>query len=526
MESWLRRARTADIEAILTQRRLADRAVKGALMKLLYARLQTLAKSALSSAAALAGCQSSAAEPIFTPIQTDVFHHSGGQAVAWADYDQDGDLDLVVGFKDGPVRLYRQENGAFIKNAKTPEIGDLDSDFRSLSWGDFNQDGRPDLYIGFGRDSGQRNRLLVGRDNVFEEQAALWGVDAAGTSRQSSWIDYDLDGDSDLFVAMRDRASKLFRNDGDRFTDVSSATGLNDPRRSVGAVWFDYDQDGDLDLYLPNQSGDRDGLYRNNSGHFTDVAQTLGMDRPQRPLREGSVGATLCDINNDGHFDIFVPVYGVDMLYVSDGLGGYSDQAEAWGVDDDAQAVSADCGDFNNDGLMDLYLVAYRPGEAHGHDRLYQNRGGYFEDVFPAALNRFDADHGVRFADFDNDGDLDLALTNRHPDARHSVWRNDLAPSSERNYLKVTVLNKEGHYTRQGDEIRVLATGSETIIAASVVDTGGGYVSQNLMPAHFGLGAADTVTVEVHSMSPEGRLVTRLKDVPANQAISIRVDIE
>ena len=222
----------------------------------------------------------------------------------------------------------------------------------------FNRDGFADLYIGFGRDSGYRNKLLVGSPSGFSEQAQQVGVDALGTSRQSTWLDYDNDGDTDLFVAMRDRTSKLFQNNGNTFVDASKSTGLNDPRRTVGAVWFDFDRDGDLDLYLPNQSGDRDGFYRNNQGKFEDIAKALGVSRPERSLREGSVGATLCDVNNDGHFDIFVPVYGKDMLYIADGKGGFSEQAARWGVDDNAQAVSADCGDFDNDGLMDLYLVA------------------------------------------------------------------------------------------------------------------------------------------------------------------------
>lgn len=487
---------------------------------------QTFSVCALAASAfALCGCAAGEvfSEPSFSPVQTNLFAGPGGQAVAWADYDLDGDLDLAIGFQGGPVRLFRQTEGKFAEDLNTPESISKPSDYRSLSWGDANRDGRPDLYVGFGRDAGRRNLLLIGTPAGFDEAGEAWGVDALGTARQSSWIDFDRDGDSDLFVAMRDRSSKLFRNDGETFTDVSSSSGLNDPRRSVAAVWFDYDRDSDLDLYLPNQSGDRDGLYRNDDGVFTDVAQSLNIDRSRRPLREGSVGATLCDVNNDGHFDIFVPVYGADMLYIADGQGGFSDQATAWGVDDTHLAVSADCGDFDNDGRMDLYLVAYQRGVAHGVDRLYHNRGDHFVDVFPKELLNYDADHGVRFADFDEDGDLDLAMTNRNQAGRFSLWRNELTTSSSSNFLKIDVRDANGHFTRQGDEVHVYDNNTGALIAAHIVDTGGGYVSQNIQPVHIGLGSHEVVTLEVTSLSSTGRKIIRRENVASNQTIQVKV---
>lgn len=462
-------------------------------------------------------------EPRFTPEFTEVFESGGGQAVAWADVNADGRLDLAVAFQGAPLRLYLQEEGGFADRAAALGLPPSVTDTRSMSWGDFNQDGWPDLYVGFGRDAGLRNRLFAGGRNGFTEVGEAMGVDTAGTSRQASWIDYDNDGDGDLFVAMRDRANKLYRNDGTYFTDVSQSSDMADPRRSVGSVWFDFDRDGDLDLYTANQSGDRDGFYRNDGGHFTEIAAALGMDLAGRPLNEGSVGATLCDVNADGWFDLFVPTYGRDRLYIADRRGGFSEQAARWGVDAPENAVSADCGDFDNDGRDDLYVVAYRTGEPHGHDRLYRNLGDRFRDVFPAALSPYDGDHGVRWADYDDDGDLDLALTNRSNHGRHSLLRNDLRGGHEAQYVKITVLDHNGHYTRQGDEIRVYDSDTKRLIATRLVDTGGGYISQVMMPVHVGIATAAKIDVEITSMSASGRRTTYRRNVPANSSITVRI---
>ena len=105
----------------------------------------------------------------------------------------------------------------------------------------------------------------------------------------------------DLFIAFRDGPNTLFRNDHGTFSDVAEKFGLADPRKSVGAVWFDADEDGDLDLAVANMDGDANGLFRNDGDRFTDVAGTSGVDWSGRAPRNPANGTVrLCAADLDG----------------------------------------------------------------------------------------------------------------------------------------------------------------------------------------------------------------------------------
>src|SRR6185436_12615033 len=163
------------------------------------------------------------AAPQFELVQPDLFGASGGQANAWVDFDGDDDLDLFVGFRGRPNRLYRNTNGRFEDVAATVGLADA-VETRAAAWGDYDADGDPDLYVGFATADNAakiyRNDRTSGR---FTNVASELGIDLRGVSRQPAWIDYDGDGDLDLFAAFRDRPNRLLRNDGTRFADVSAS---------------------------------------------------------------------------------------------------------------------------------------------------------------------------------------------------------------------------------------------------------------------------------------------------------------
>ena len=102
-------------------------------------------------------------------------------------------------------------------------------------------------------------------------------------ARQPAWIDYDGDGDLDLFAAFRDVPNRLLRNDEGRFVDVTESSGIGDKRNTVSGVWWDFDRDGDLDLFVANQEGEANGLYRQDRGRFEDVAAAMGVAGTPRP---------------------------------------------------------------------------------------------------------------------------------------------------------------------------------------------------------------------------------------------------
>ena len=465
-------------------------------------------------------CGESAEDPtappglVLEPVQSELFSAPGAQPNAWADYDNDGDLDLFVGFRGAPDRLYRNDGGVFHDVA--PELGlDSPEETRAAAWGDIDADGHLDLYIGFPASAETPNRLFRNEGNglAFTDVAPSLGVDLMGTTRQTSFIDYDGDGDVDLFIAFRDKPNRLFRNDGDALSDVTEETGIGDPLRTVGVAWFDMDQDGDLDAFVANQNGDLDAFYRNDGGNFTDVAAELGMDGSPRAEEYGGVGPSVIDYDNDGDLDLFVANYGPDFLYRNNGDGTFDNVAPTLGLAVDRHATTSAWGDFDNDGWPDLLVASYMRDVPEEPDHLHRNHGGAFVDVTPETILQAGASHGVQWADFDADGRLDLAVANNNAEGTHRLYRNTTPIDPDRSSIQVMVVDYDGRHRLAGAEIRVFLAGTRTLLGTRLLDTGGGYCSQSVKPVHVGVPASALLDVEVTVLTSRGRDITRVPDV-------------
>ena len=452
--------------------------------------------------------------PSFELIQPDLFAAAGGQASAWADADHDGDLDYFVAFRGRPNRFYRNDNGTFRDVAS--EVGLADNvETRAAAWGDVDADGDPDLFVGF---ADPAIPAKVYRNDAsgtrFVDVATAIGVQLKGVARQPAWIDYDGDGDLDLFAAFRDGSNRLLRNDRGRFADVTEQTGIGDPRKTVSAVWWDVDRDGDLDLFTANQEGDANGLYRQAGGKFEDVAVAMGVAGTPRPKQDGGVGPSVADFDQDGDLDLFVANYGPSALYRNDEGRKFTDVSRERGIDLNGHGVTSGWGDLDNDGLPDLYVANFIAGQPLYRDALFINGAKAFVESLPDAILKHDATHGVQFVDFDRDGRLDLALANNDPaGGGHPLLRN-IGVMRGRS-IAVEVTDPNARRTRAGSEVRAYRAGTRQMLSSALVDSGTGYCSQSEMPVHLGIAGEwkGRVDIEVITITGGARHASIVRDV-------------
>jgi cytochrome c-type biogenesis protein CcmH/NrfG len=289
---------------------------------------------------------------------------------------------------------------------------------RNFAVVDFDGDGDDDMYV-VTRDDGFLLRNDLG---VFTDVTDETGTHTSG-GVAAIFGDYDNDGYLDLFVA-RQGTDVLLKNGGDgTFHDVSRSAGIQDMRESYDPLFLDADQDGDLDLFLPGPGPNR--LYRNNGdGSFLESAQRMGIAGQTGNHWEAAFG----DFDGDAGLDLIVANADVGAVQYRNLLEGrFEDFTASSGLEPGTAAVALAVGDYNNDGFLDLFLA----GPAAGESRLYTNNGdGTFErDQRPTAM--FDAlrELSVRqatFFDFDNDGWLDLLVLGEVDDETRgiSLFRN------------------------------------------------------------------------------------------------------
>lgn len=345
----------------------------------------------------------------------DTFSLAGG-AVA-DDFDGDGNLDLVVSTLDthGQTRFFQNEQqGAFVDRTHQAGLTGLFGGL-NLVQADFDNDGFLDVLVlrgGWFQGGGRHpNSLLHNNgDGTFTDVTMNSGLQVRAPTQTASWADYDNDGDLDLYIGNETtRAvpiySELYRNNADgTFTDVAEQAGVLNNRFAKAVVWGDFDNDRLPDLYVSN-FGEANRLYRNNGdGTFIDVARQLDVTGPLR-----SFPAWFWDFNNDGVLDLYVSAYADDISWLA---------ASYLGIEHDAEPA----GLYQGDG-----------------------KGGFAQLSEQYGLTVPTAPMGSNFGDLDNDGFLDFYLGTGEPEYRNLMPNVMYHNEQGKRFVDVTMSGRFGH---------------------------------------------------------------------------------
>ncbi len=437
--------------------------------------------------------------------------------------------------------LYRNNHdGTFTDVAERAGVAGSVFSF-GCSAADFDNDGDLDLLVlGYGPDEFYRNN----GDGTFTDISKQSGLDDPLWGLQAVWFDYNGDGLLDVYVVnylaydgtkipyyaptgfpgpltYQGEPDKLHRNNGDgSFTDVTEEAGLVNPNgRGMGATIADLDNDGRLDIYVTNDAMANDFFHNVGGGKFVEDALVRGMAYGESGDGVSSMGPDAGDFDHDGWLDLYIP----DMDY------GCLLRNEKEFFDDvtTAAGLALICGqftgwgglllDYDNDGFLDVFVANGDPHKEFGEeDTLARNNGqGKFIDVASSSGPYFLEEYvgrGAACGDYDNDGDLDLVINNLNGPAK--LLRNE---GGNRNHW-LTISAKLGNRKSDavGARVSVSAGGATQIRDLIPVR---GYLSQSDPRLHFGLGkAAKADRVEIRW--PDGR-TTQQTDVPANQILTV-----
>ncbi|MCZ6873743.1 MAG: FG-GAP-like repeat-containing protein [bacterium] len=437
-----------------------------------------------------------------------------GRGSAWGDYDRDGDADLfTVGIKD-PHHLYRNNgDGTFTDVTQISNLNDARGGWASLFF-DYDRDGDIDLFVTRDGWRGVEGNSLYRNngDGTFTDVAAQAGVEGASDSFTASLADINNDGWLDIYVAngvsqAGGAANNLYLNLGNgTFSDVALQAGVANHGRSIGSAFGDYNNDGWPDLMVINHGGPN-ALYRNQGdGTFVEVTSEAGLEAPL----DGFV-SFFFDYDNDGWLDLFVTGWTEDMeailksalerkpsdernrlaLYHNNGDGTFTDVTAQSGLAQTYGAMAAQFADIDNDGFLDIYLgTGGPPMDTYEPNKLFWNTGnGAFLDVTNSAgVGNLGKGHGATFADYDDDGDIDLYVPmggamfgDRQP---NSLYQNNGTPH---HWLKLRLVASKSNPDAIG--AKIIATIERNKIYRTV-NGGTGFGSMNDPVVMLGLGGA------------------------------------
>lgn len=488
-------------------------------------------------------------ENISRQAGTDIVSLSGGMIAD--DFDLDGRIDMAVSdcHPSGQLRILRNIGDNHFADVTSQAGIEGITGGLNLIQADFDNDGLLDIFVLRGawllENGCQPNSLLHNLgDGRFEDITLDAGLAAPkaewpnAPTQTGSWSDFDLDGDLDLCVGNEKLPLQLYRNDSNgQFVEISESVGLGLTRFIKGVIWGDYDHDGDPDLYISCLDGPN-LLFRNDAGKFTDVAESLNV---QKPLK--SFATWFWDYNNDGHLDLFVTSYAASVedialdylgeeatvermtLYEGDGGTNFRDVTSDMGLHRVAHPMGSNFGDLDNDGFQDFHLATGDiPYQMLMPNLTFYNRqGNGFADV--TALTRtghLQKGHGVAFADFDKDGDQDMAVelggAFRGDLFQNALFRN---PGSGNHWITIRLFGKSNNRFAVGAKVSIRITeGTSSRMIHHWMNSGGTFGAS---PLHrqIGLGSATQIDELTIEWPGSGTPAVRLQNIPADQIISI-----
>ena len=483
------------------------------------------------------------------------------------DYDGDGYLDIYL-VNGAPLPGYQPEvrpANALYKNNRdgtfrnvTSQAGVEGSGYgMGVTAGDYNNDGFTDLYVtNYGSSLLYRNN----GDGTFSETAESAGVNNSAWGTSAAFFDYDNDGWLDLYVAnyvdfrlknniycgVRSKYRSychpaefsgvpdvLYHNNGDgTFSDVGERAGIADPAgKGLGVVAADFNQDGYQDIYVANDAVSNFLYINRGDGTFEEIGTLAGVAYSSNGKAQSGMGVAVGDYDGDGYDDIFVTnlsneghtLYrreGEDFFFrdvtFPSGVGRPSLLLTGWGAgffdydnDGDEDILVANGHVMDNVELLNSSLKYLQPA------LLLENRLGSYVNVTSnrgGALSTLRAGRGLALGDIDNDGDIDVLMSNC--DQRAVLLRND--GGNRNHWLTIQAVGKNSNRDGIGAKVRLTAGGKRQ---SKEVVAGGSYLSSNDRRLHFGLGA-NTVVERIEIRWPSGKSQV-LKSVAADRILTV-----
>ncbi len=457
-----------------------------------------------------------AQELLFTEI-SDIAGTGNGpnnNGIVVGDYDNDGFEDFFVPANSALSRIFKNMGDGTFADV-TASTGIVTSGItKTGAWGDIDNDGDLDLFIGtfYTSNVPEHSYLYLNNgDGTFTDISESSNVDTYNMTRSAHMADLNLDGYLDIYVCNINQQNILWTNNGDNtFTNTIFSAGLLDNLISMGAIFFDYDNDGDQDVYLTHDANQPNIMYENNgNGTFTNVSAETGLN-----LGSQGMGVDHGDINNDGLLDIYVTNLGPNFLFLNDGNGHYIEIADIAGVNDGGMGWGCFFLDYDNDGWEDIYVIndsQFSPVT----NKLYRNNTDNTFTVVSenTPLSSFHNGKGGAWADLNNDGYPEIIVANNENAVGVQIFENNY---SQNNWIGFNLEGTDSAHDVCGTRIQVTTINGNKI---DEVTCGSSYASMSSRRIYFGLGSGTVSQITIRW--PNGS-IDYFETLPTNEIHTIQ----